>query len=188
MSTKDAILRLGEDLFRSRGFNAFSYYDLAEALKVRPAAIHYHFPTKEDLAIAIIERERAAFRSFAERVDAREDVRGRLTAFVQTFAPHAEAHEICLVGAAGGDYYSFGDRVRTHVMGMADDILRWLERTLKEGRDHGVLHFGGSPSTRALMVVSTLAASLHLSRIVDPAVHRRVVRQLLSDLTTPSSS
>lgn len=188
MSTRDSILTLGEALFRTRGFNAFSYYDLAEALKVRPAAIHYHFPTKEDLAVAIIERERAAFRAFVDRVDAQKDVRGRLLAFARTFAPRAETREICLVGAAGGDYNSFGERVQTEVQAMANDILVWLEAVLAEGRRNGALSFAGTPRTRAMMIVATLAASLHLSRIVDASAYKRIATQLIHDLTTSSES
>ena len=55
--TREEIIDLAEDLIRQNGYNAFSYSDIAAMLEVRPAAIHYHFPSKSDLGVAVIERE-----------------------------------------------------------------------------------------------------------------------------------
>lgn len=186
MSTRDRILASAEELFRTRGFNAFSYYDLAEALQVQAPAIHYHFRTKDDLAVAILEMERSRFADFVrESVDA--DPMLRLKRFVASFAPHAEAHHICLVGASGGDYYTFGTKVQAAIMAMADDIITWLTQTLRDGRRSGVFAFSGQPATRAKMIAATLAASLHLARILGVETHRRIARQLLVDLTSTST-
>lgn len=187
MSTRDRILASAEALFRTRGFNAFSYYDLAEALHVQAPAIHYHFRTKDDLAVAILEQERSRFAAFAQdTVDV--DPVLRLKRFVASFAPHAEAHQICLVGASGGDYHTFGAKVHTTIKAMADDIISWLTSTLRDGRRSGAFVFTGQPATRAMMVAATLAASLHLARIMGVDAHRRIARQLIADLTTTSTT
>lgn len=188
VTTREHILHLGQELFRTRGFNGFSYYDLADALKVRPAAIHYHFPTKDDLAHAIIKQERATFHAFAEKADQLPDQRQRLRRFVHTFAEHAEAHRLCLVGASGADFASFGAGVHREIRQMASDILAWLERTLDEGRTAGRFAFDGTAHTRALMVATNMAASLHLSRILGTQEFKRLAQQLLSDLTARSTS
>jgi len=187
VATRDLILDLGQKLFRTKGFNAFSYYDLADALKVRPAAIHYHFPTKDDLARAIIEQEREVFRAFMEKTDRLVDHRLRLRRFMQTFTEHAEVHQLCLVGASGADYASFGRAVHTQIRLMAMDIISWLERTLHEGRAAGRFSFSGNAHTRALLVATNMAASLHLARILGPQEIKGLSQQLLSDLTTRTS-
>lgn len=188
MSTRNLILQLGQELFRTKGFNAFSYYDLADALKVRPAAIHYHFPAKDDLARAIIEQERETFLEFAEKADRLADHRLRLRRFIHTFAIHAEAHQLCLVGASGADYASFGRAVHAQIRLMATEIISWLERTLQEGRAAETFVFQGSAHTRALLVVTNMAASLHLARILGTQEFTRLTKQLLTDLTTRTSS
>ncbi|CAN5478454.1 TetR/AcrR family transcriptional regulator [soil metagenome] len=188
MSTRDLILQLGQELFRTKGFNAFSYYDLAEALKVRPAAIHYHFPTKDDLARAIIEQERETFQAFTEKTDRLTDYRLRMRRFIQSFAGHAEAHQLCLVGASGADFASFGRAVHEQIRRMATEIITWLERTLQEGRAAGTFVFQGSAHTRALLVVTNMAASLHLARILGTQEFKRLSQQLLTDLTTRTPS
>src|SRR5215211_135610 len=47
--TADRILDLAERLVQTRGFNGFSYADIASELGLTKASLHYHFPTKAEL-------------------------------------------------------------------------------------------------------------------------------------------
>src|SRR5690349_8022318 len=55
--TRQNIVDLAEELIRTKGYNAFSYSDIAAALHVRNAAIHYYFPSKTDLGIRVVDGE-----------------------------------------------------------------------------------------------------------------------------------
>lgn len=57
--TKTALLDAAEHAVRTRGFDGFSYADMAEAVGIRKASIHYHFPTKAVLSEALMDRYRA---------------------------------------------------------------------------------------------------------------------------------
>ena len=46
--TAQRILDIAERLVQTRGFNGFSYADIAGALAVTKASLHYHFPTKAE--------------------------------------------------------------------------------------------------------------------------------------------
>ena len=61
-NTRDEILKVASHLLQTRGFSAFSYAHIAETLNVKPAAIHYHFPTKTDLGLALIEKFRTRYK------------------------------------------------------------------------------------------------------------------------------
>ena len=56
MSMQMRILDVAEDLVRKRGYNAFSYSDIAQKVATSKAAIHHHFPKKADLGLELIER------------------------------------------------------------------------------------------------------------------------------------
>jgi len=56
MDTKAALLDSAEYAVRARGYDGFSYADLAADVGIRKASIHHHFPTKADLALALIAR------------------------------------------------------------------------------------------------------------------------------------
>ena len=47
--TAERILDVSERLIQVRGFNAFSYADVAAELDVTKASLHYHFPRKGEL-------------------------------------------------------------------------------------------------------------------------------------------
>ena len=59
--TGKKIIDLGELFLLRQGYNGFSYADIAVSLGIKNAAIHYHFPSKCDLGLAVIERARGRF-------------------------------------------------------------------------------------------------------------------------------
>ena len=61
LSTKDQILHSAQALAQTRGFNAFSYADIADELGIRKASIHHHFPSKLDLEYELLTRYRSEF-------------------------------------------------------------------------------------------------------------------------------
>ncbi|WP_257998927.1 TetR/AcrR family transcriptional regulator [Fischerella thermalis] len=44
--TRTQILDTAQDLIQRVGVNAMSYQDISEAVGIRKASIHYHFPSK----------------------------------------------------------------------------------------------------------------------------------------------
>src|SRR3954465_7311797 len=61
VASAQRILDVAERLVQTRGFNGFSYADIAEALDVTKASLHYHFPSKADLGRRLIERYEKTF-------------------------------------------------------------------------------------------------------------------------------
>ena len=53
------VLAAAVDLFASRGFDATSVRDIATAARVQPASVYYHYPSKEALLVAIVDRAAA---------------------------------------------------------------------------------------------------------------------------------
>src|ERR1700751_4491734 len=70
--TASAILDVAERLAQTRGFNAFSYADVAAELGITKPALHYHFAGKDELGEALVTRYTARFNEALEAIDARE--------------------------------------------------------------------------------------------------------------------
>src|ERR1700690_1670053 len=64
-----AILDVAEKLAQTRGYNGFSYADIAVELGVTKASLHYHFPSKAELGCALIERYRTVFAATLDDID-----------------------------------------------------------------------------------------------------------------------
>ena len=53
---KTAIMDAAERRMKAGGFGGFSFREIAADVGVKSSSVHYHFPTKEDLAAAVIRR------------------------------------------------------------------------------------------------------------------------------------
>src|SRR5256885_13715886 len=49
------ILRAATALFRARGYHGSSMRTLAPGLRMEPASLYYHFPSKQDILFAILD-------------------------------------------------------------------------------------------------------------------------------------
>ena len=96
--TKTTILDAAEALILTRGYNGFSYQDIAGIVGIRKASIHHHFATKEELGAAFVDRYIRRFKQW------REDVAGlsvdqKLMAFFEMFKRVSDnAEKICPLG------------------------------------------------------------------------------------------
>src|ERR1700759_1751201 len=53
---KTAIMDSAERRMQAGGFFGFSFREIAADVGIKSSSVHYHFPTKEDLAAAVIRR------------------------------------------------------------------------------------------------------------------------------------
>src|ERR1700761_352664 len=51
-----AIMDAAERRMRGGGFNGFSFREIAGDVGIKSSSVHYHFPTKEKLAAAVVHR------------------------------------------------------------------------------------------------------------------------------------
>lgn len=54
-SRNEALLQAAAELFAEQGFKATSMRDIAKAVGMLPGSIYYHFPSKDDLLLAIYQ-------------------------------------------------------------------------------------------------------------------------------------
>ena len=103
--TAGKILDLAEELIQTRGCSAFSYQDIADALKIRKASIHYHFETKADLVTAVIDRYTEKFEQAMKNIASDESASSMsmLEHYVRPYAAFAATPDrVCLCGALSG--------------------------------------------------------------------------------------
>jgi TetR/AcrR family transcriptional regulator, transcriptional repressor for nem operon len=62
-----AIMDAAEKRIRSGGFGGFSFRDIAADVGIKSSSVHYHFPTKETLAAAVIHRYTDAVSDFLDQ-------------------------------------------------------------------------------------------------------------------------
>jgi TetR/AcrR family transcriptional repressor of nem operon len=164
-STRSRILDIGERLIQVRGFNGFSYADVAGELSITKASLHYHFPTKADLGEAIIARYAERFAGALGAIDAEPTpAPAKLAAYANLYAGVLREERMCLCGMLAAEYDTVPSAVRSAVVAFLDDNEAWLARVLDEGRDDGSLSFAGPSAVTARSIVGGLEGAMLVAR------------------------
>jgi TetR/AcrR family transcriptional regulator, transcriptional repressor for nem operon len=175
---------LAESFLQEKGFNGFSYAHIAKELDVKNAAIHYHFPTKEALTCAVIQRYRDRFQlwinnSRVKNLSPQEKLDWFFSIYTNT---RADNGKVCLAGSLETEFNSLPASVREQTQALTQELLTWLQATLNEGREADVFHFSGDPASKAALILSSLQGALQMARALGTNQFYAVVQQHKQDL------
>ncbi len=175
---------MAELLVQSRGFNAFSYADVAAELGVTKASLHYHFPGKAELGEALIARYASRFADALRQIDAEgQDVPAKLAAYAALYASVLTEQRMCLCGMMAADYATLPPAMRTAVVRFFDENESWLEGVLEQGVAEGALRYQGSARDEAQLIISALEGAMLVARPYgDPERFHAAARRLLGSL------
>lgn len=184
-NSKRTILNLAESFLQDKGFNGFSYAHIANELGVKNAAIHYHFPTKEDLSVAVIKRYRERFKLWINNARVKDlSHENKLDWFFSIYTEmRADKGKVCLVGSMEAEFNSIPGGLQGEVQALHKELLAWLQVTLAEGKDAGVFQFNGEPANKAGLILSTLQGGLQMARALGTKKFHDVIAQIKLDLT-----
>jgi TetR/AcrR family transcriptional regulator, transcriptional repressor for nem operon len=178
--TKKRIISIGEKLLLRQGYNGFSYADISSGLGVKNAAIHYYFPSKCDLGVAIIERGRSRFQKWREGVQASPmDEWETLDSFFQIYRSYlAKSNSVCLSGALETDFATLPQPMRDATRALVSDLLDWMTNFLRDGRERGAFSFWGTARDQAIVILSVIQGSIQMIRATDPSVFEVALAQI----------
>lgn len=164
MSTRSDLLASAEILLRTKGYAAFSYADLADEIGIKKASIHHHFPTKEGLAIAIVESYLFRFKSQLESINAgNTSVIDRLNAFAMMFAKSSENALLPLCGALAAELLALPESLKEMTKYFFEIHLNWLEDNILKGQETGELNAKLDSMKIARFILNTLEGGSFVS-------------------------
>jgi len=168
--TAEQILDLAETLIQTRGYSAFSYQDIADSLGIRKASIHYHFPSKTELGIAVVDRYIARFGAGLTTIsdDQSQSSMTMLDFYVQPYLQFASTPDrVCLSGALAGEMLALPPELRARV----DHFFRihhtWLTKILKRGVTRGEFRLPAPAPKVARFTFAALQGALLVKRTTD---------------------
>ena len=184
--TAGRILDVAERLVQSRGFNGFSYADVASELGVTKASLHYHYPGKAELGEALITRYAARFADALQQIDADDgDVPEKLAAYAALYADVLKEQRMCLCGMMAADYETLPPAMRAAVVQFFNDNEAWLERVLEQGASDGAVRYEGSARDEAQLIISALEGAMLVARPYGDAARFQVAaKRLLASLAS----
>src|SRR6476646_9207997 len=168
--TAEQILDLAETLIQTRGYSAFSYQDIADSLGIRKASIHYHFPSKADLGVAVVDRYMARFDDALAAIadDQSQSSMTMLDFYVQPYLQFAATPDrVCLCGALAGEMMALPPKVRERVDHFFRTHQVWLTRILERGVARGEFTLAAPASKVARFVFGALQGALLVKRTTN---------------------
>ena len=158
------ILHAARMLMMDRGFNGFSFRDVAAEVSIKSASIHYHYATKADLAEATAKSYRQAFAEAVGQIDATSApdlLRAYGALFVTTLR---EQGRLCLGGMLASDVGSLPEQVRAEVAMFFSEQNEWVANVVRGGQAAGDLRVDLDAAMFAKMFVSSLEGAMMISR------------------------
>ncbi|MGO4469774.1 TetR/AcrR family transcriptional regulator, partial [Pseudoduganella sp. RAF53_2] len=129
---REHIMAVSRKMVQARGYNALSFRDVAEAVGVKSASVHYHFPTKGDLGAALARRYTedgmmALDALFASGAGLEDSLQQYTEIFRQALV---DDNRMCLCGIMSAEQADLPPQVRAQVNGFTDANVEWLGRLL----------------------------------------------------------
>jgi TetR/AcrR family transcriptional regulator, transcriptional repressor for nem operon len=184
--TTSRILDVAERLLQVRGYNGFSYGDVAGELDITRAALHYHFKGKAELGQALIQRYAARFAAALAELDAAApDAAAKLRGYVGLYTDVLSADRMCLCGMLAAEHRTLPDPLQQAVCAFFASNTAWLRKVLDEGRADGSLTVAGSSADTAAVILGALEGAMLITRLDgDVARFTATANQLLAGLTS----
>lgn len=186
--TRAELLLQAEILVRGRGYSGFSYGDLAETVKIRKASIHHHFPTKTDLALALVAAYDARYDAALDAILAgADDAVARIEAYGRLYLGGVEDDLGCLCAVLAVERDALPEALRASIVRFFEKHIAWLERVLAQGLADGSVRRGSPPGATARLIVATLEGALLLERVLAGAAGFRDTLSALCESLRPVS-
>jgi len=152
--TKDKLLDAAQLMIQTRGYNAFSYADLAKIVKIRKPSIHYHYPAKVDLGIAVTRRYRDNFLHCLTEIDKLQSSwLDKLYDYANLYKEVLSVNRICLCAALATDIHTLPRKLQTEIRSFFNDNVDWLTSLIPNKRKE-----------TARMIISTLQGGMILAK------------------------
>jgi TetR/AcrR family transcriptional regulator, transcriptional repressor for nem operon len=170
--TAGRILEAGRQLIMRRGYSGFSYADISDAIDIRKASIHHHFPTKADLAVAVVKQYTELFDTDMAALQASgADALAKLQAYIGYWQRCItdDSAPFCVAGMLGAELPILPDEVAQEVRAHFENIAQWLEKVLEEGSQSNQLHLKETPKSEAATLLSIVYGAMLTARVYGNA-------------------
>lgn len=165
--TASRILNCAQALLVERGYNAFSYADIAEVVHVSKATIHHHFQTKSFLVKEILVRYRANIRVMMDSMKGLvPDSFGQLKAYANFWETCIRDHTtpFCICVLLAAEIPTLPEEVRAEVQGHFRELALWLASIMEEGDRQGVIHLESPVAVEAEVFMAAIHGAMLASR------------------------
>src|ERR1700761_7394313 len=158
-----AILDAAERRMRVGGFSGFSHREIAAEVGMKSSSVHYHFPTKDNLAAAVIRRYIDRFSALLDRRLAVES--DPIKIWTETFRGTVDADlRICPCVVLGAGTLDLPPEA-------AAEVSRFFRMCIRKRGEAGLSSNAAAELLSTLTGAMVVANALHDASLFDRATH-----------------
>ncbi len=182
--TANKILDIAEHYTKTRGFNAFSYRDIQHELGIKTSSIHYYFPTKQDLALKMLERYINRYTlTLKDIANSNIDALQKLQKLADIFIAASKEDKFCLCGMIAMDVAGMPASVHKQLKIFFQISEDWVAGVIREGIAVKNISRAVKPEYSATHYLAMLEGGLLIARIrKSPKYLNMMVKEFLSGL------
>jgi len=144
--TREKILTLAGELIQTKGYDSFTFKEIADRLGMRAASLYYHFPHKQDLGLAFLQYWSQVTLSISGQLDrSRMSPWEKLRSFLGIGYSAAQNQKVCPVSALQLDHLKFTEEMKQQLDQIELDELKLVTKILREGLESGEMQFPNDP-------------------------------------------
>lgn len=134
LSTVERILESAEAQARVGGYNSFSFRRISNDIGIKSSSIHYHFPTKADLATALAKRYRERFVKHLDFINgSKRSLQEKVDSFIDLFRQSVVADQkMCLCGIFAAEIAHLPPPVKNETRLFFEQNLSWLRSLFQQ--------------------------------------------------------
>lgn len=178
---QERILQCAENFIQTKGYNAFSYRDIANIVGIKTSSIHYYYPNKADLGQAVVKKHLANLYSDLETIShaTKYSSQKKLDLFFDgVLAKTYQAdRKMCLGGMLASDILTLPQNVQDEVRIFFRRLEQWLEQLLLIGKKNKEFYFTREAKTEASIILAMFEGALLLARLYDDEERLNIVRK-----------
>lgn len=167
--TKTQILDVAQDLIQRVGVNGMSYQDISDRVGIRKASVHTHFPKKDDLVTALLDRYSDRFLrlvdSILESSDGSEVKLRRYCGLYEATLSAGNQDKTCLCAMLGAELVSLSDPLVERVRYFYRANVERLGTLLEAGLQDGSFRFLGDSGAMAALIFGVLEGGMLVARV-----------------------
>lgn len=177
--TRDQIAAAATQAIQQAGVHSVSFRTLADAIGVKSSSVHYHFPTKGDLTLALVQQYSAAFAEKLQSIERSSATLGqRMQQFIDVFETVLSRNDLCLCGMLAAELAELDDASKSALATFFRLTESWLEKQLQTSSQPLAL----PASALAPVLLAGLEGALLLDRTEDSTRYIKAFRQLAHTL------
>lgn len=179
--TADKILDLAEQAICTKGYSAFSFRELAAQLGIKSASVHYHFPTKADLGLAVAKRYRERYHQALMHIERQHaDGLSRLRGLVDIYRQELVHNQRLTLCTALATEMQLPDTLKQELHAFYQTNLQWLTQAASQPQAQAIQLFsllqGAFTGGKTLGDVEYFDAAVSgLERLAGPQKSDRVL-------------